>query len=138
MLDEIKQYIKKCPFLKNGKINVNYLSEKAVRYSVEAVPCRPIIRQYVDGGSLRQYIFVFASREFYDEEVLENMKTAKFYEDFSDWLETMSEKNILPEIDGCTATRVETLSTGYVYDASERNARFQVQCRLIYYKNHIK
>ncbi len=134
MLDAIKKFIKKCPLLKGGKVNVNYLSEKPMHYSVEAVPCRPVIKEYVDGGSMRQYIFVFASRELYDGEEIENIKSAEFYDDFSAWLEECSANKNLPEIKGVKSLRLEVLSSGYVYDTDERFARFQMQCRLIYKK----
>ncbi len=132
MLKEIKDFIKKCPCLKGKSVKANYLSSKPMTYSVEAVPCRPVIREYVDGGSLRQYLFVFASREVYDGEEIENINTAEFYEDFSAWLEECSKNRVLPEIPEGKSIRVEVLSFGYLFESDARYARFQMQCRLIY------
>lgn len=132
MLSEIKSFLKKCPCLHGKKVKANYLSEKPMTYSVEAVPCRPVIKEYVDGGSLRQYIFVFASREVYDGEEIENIKTAQFYEDFAAWLEECSREKLLPEISEGKSLKIEVLSFGYLYESDARFARFQMQCRLIY------
>lgn len=132
MIKEIKNFIKKCPCLHGRKVKTNYLSDKPMTYSIEAVPCRPVIKEYVDGGSLRQYLFVFASREVYDGEEIENINTAEFYEDFSAWLEKCSKNKVLPEIAEGKSIRVEVLSFGYLFESDARYARFQMQCRLIY------
>lgn len=134
MLNEIKSFIKKCPCLKGKSVKANYLSEKPMTYSVEAVPCTPVIKEYVDGGSLRQYIFVFASRELYDGEEIENIKTAQFYEDFAAWLEECSKNKNLPDIPEGKSHKIEILSFGYLYESDARYARFQMQLRLVYRK----
>jgi len=121
--------------LKSGKINVNYLGEKPVRYTIDAVPTGPIIKNYTDGGSLRQYVFVFASREYYDQDVLENMETARFYENFAAWIEEQDDKKKLPKVvQGMHAVAVQVLTNGYAYNVDTGYARFQIQCRLIYKK----
>ena len=34
---------------------------------------------------------------------------------------------------GCTAQSLEPVSIGYLYNATATEARYQIQCRLIYY-----
>ena len=63
MIEEIRDFLKREGLLKNGKIGVNYLSEKPLHYTVDEVPTDPVIKRYTDGGSLRQCLFVIASRE---------------------------------------------------------------------------
>lgn len=135
IIDSVRTFLKTCPLLKGGKINVNYLGEKPARYSVDTVPTDPVIKKYASGDSLRQFLFVFASRECYDENELENMDTAKFYEEFGAWIEEQEKNGVYPELaDGLRPARIEVLTSGYLFDSDERTARFQIQCRLIYYK----
>lgn len=135
IIDGVRAYLKACPLLKGGKINVNYLGEKPTRYSIDNVPADPIVKKYASGDTMRQFLFVFASRECYDADELANMDTTKFYEEFGAWLEAQDKKGNYPELpEGLRPARVEVLTTGYLFDNSERTARFQIQCRLIYYK----
>ena len=60
-----------------------------------------------------------------------------FYEDFSDWLDEQTKSGNLPIMrEGLTPTKIEAISSGYLFDVSGdlSNARYQIQCRLIYDK----
>lgn len=136
ILDSIRNYIKTCPFLKNGVINANYLSEKAESYTVDSIPCAPTVKKYVDGGSIRQFVFILASREYYTANVLENLNVNKFYEEFQGWIESQNAKGNLPVLkDGLSPLEITVLSSGYLAGEGEKTARYQIQCRLIYYMN---
>lgn len=136
MIDNIREYLKTCPYLKNGKINVDYLGEAPVRYTIDAVPSPAVLKHYAGGDTLRQFVFVFASREYYGQEVLQNMQNNSFYESFAAWLEEQSEAGELPSLEsGKTAQSMEALTSGYLYDGDTDNARYQIQCRLVYYQS---
>lgn len=56
-----------CPLLdEDGKVRVNFLGETPIEYVIEEVPAEPIVKRYVDGSSIRQVLFIFASRDEYD------------------------------------------------------------------------
>lgn len=133
LIESIRNFILKCPFLKDGPLNVDYTSFAPREYSIDGVPVEPIIKRYVDGGSVRQYNFVFSSVEVYGEDTLNNMANSGFYEDFAAWLETCSEERDLPVMDeGKTPIKIEALNTGYLFDSTTEAGRYQIQCRLIY------
>ena len=135
IIDAIKTFIENnCPLVSGKKINVNYLGEKPQRYTIESVPSTPIIKKYSDGGTQRQYLWVFSSRENYDAEARENLNIARFYEEFSSWIEEQNKNKNLPLLDGATPLRLEVLTSGYLFRANTDTARYQIQCRLIYYK----
>lgn len=135
IIDNIREFIKECPLLENDKINVNYLGGDTVSYTIEQVPTNPLIKRYSDGGKQKQVLFIFASRENYDEDVLENMDVAKFYEEFAEWIEEQNESGNLPVLDGGMISQaMETLTSGYLINSEDRTARFQIQLRLVYYK----
>lgn len=111
MIEAIKEFIAKCPLLKDGKINVDYLGNEVSDYSIEIVPAEVVIQKYLDGSEDRQLVCVFASRASYSEDVIQNILNSKFYEEFSEWIETQNDNGILPEIDGiesieCTSPRI--------------------------------
>ena len=139
MIEEIRDYLKKSGLLKNGRIGVNYLSETPLHYTVEQIPCDPVIRQYTDGGSLRQCLFVIASREDFTPEIAENLAISRFYEELAEEFERRSDEKKLPVLSNPALIpyRLEALSTGYLLSNDQRTARFQIQCRLIYRREHL-
>lgn len=137
MIDEIKQFISTCPLLSDKYINVNYLSDKKATYSIETVPSNSVIKTYADGGKLCQELFVLASRELYSASSKENSAVMKFYEDFSAWIEEQDKKRNLPVLSlPCTAHGIEVLTSQYLYDIGNNDARYQIQCRFTYYKDY--
>ena len=136
IIESVKKYIESCPLLEGFKsLCVDYLPEKTDTYSIEGIPAQTVIRSYVDGSTERQFVFVFAARLFYSEEIRNNIENSGFYEAFADWLEEQSEAGNLPELpSGKTASKIEAMSSGYLFDIAGdlSNARYQIQCRLIY------
>lgn len=135
IIERLKEFFEECPLLKNGHINVNYLGAGKSDYSIESVPAEPVVRRYVDGPELRQYVFVFASREFYDGDGRQNTETARFFEDLAAWIEERNGSGALPLLGGgLKALKMEVRSGGYVLSGQSGMARYQLQCRLIYRK----
>lgn len=136
MIESIRNYMCSCPLLKDGCfLRVDFLGNEPTEYVIETVPTNRIIKRYVDGGSLREYLFIFASREYYSSDVLQNLENSGFYEDFAEWIESQNAKGIYPDMGrGKSACGIEALSNGYMFDATENEARYQIQCRIIYYQ----
>lgn len=135
MIESIRSFFCACPYLADGKMSVDYLGADPTGYTIDAVPSSGIVKQYTDGGTLRQFVFVFASREYYGESVLRQLTNIGFYENLARWIEEQSEAGNLPKPgEGFAPQKMEILSTGYLFDAEEKNARYQMQCRLIYYE----
>lgn len=139
IIDGLRTYIRKCPALrkynKAVKVNVDYLEDKPTTYSIEEVPSDVVIQKYVDGSSKRQYVFVFASRESYSEDVIDNINNSGFYEDFAEWLEEQTNNDNLPFIgDDKEVLKIEAVTNGYAFKTDVDTARYQIQCRMIYMK----
>lgn len=138
IIESIKNFILTCPFLDElKKVNVDFLPENADTYSIEEVPTEVIRKRYIDGSSERQFIFVFASRLRYNDEIRNNISNSGFFEDFQQWLEDCTDNDIFPNMPkGMTPFKIEAMSNGYLFDISGNSefARYQIQCRLIYDK----
>ena len=131
IIKAIREYIEKCPYLHAGKIGVDYL-ENEMAYSIEPSPVSPKDTNFIDDTGIKQFAFIFASRESYGQETIQNILNTEFYEDFSNWIEENDMNGILPEIDGIET--IECLSTGYAYQTGIDTARYQIQLRITYYK----
>lgn len=139
IIDALRNYIRNCPHLDTFnnaiKVNVNYLEGNPDTYSIEEVPINPIVRKYVNGDRIRQYAFIFTSREPYGIDVLQNIDNSGFYEKFADWIENNNDKGIFPLLDnGLEPLAIEVTSTGYAFAVTEDTAQFQIQLRLKYLK----
>lgn len=135
IIDALEKYFIGCELLKDGALRVDYLGEKPVEYTIEVLPCDPVVKRYLGGSTIRQYLFAFGSREFYSQERLQNIQNSAFYERLADWVETKSMSGVLPELpDGMEAQQLEVVSSGYLFDGSMTNARYQIQLRLLYFK----
>ncbi|MDU1279215.1 MAG: chloramphenicol resistance protein [Clostridium sp.] len=139
IIDALRNYIRTCQHLDTFnnavKVNVNYLEGSTDTYSIEEVPTEPILKKYVNGDSVRQYIFIFTSRESYGADVLQNIDNSGFYEKFADWIESNNDNEIFPVLDNeLEPLEIKVTSTGYVIDVNEDTARYQIQLRLKYFK----
>lgn len=134
IIESVRDFIAGCPYMNEyDALLVNRLEGDVASYSIEPVPCDPIVKRYVNGQTLRRYEFHLASTEAYTIEVLDQISNSAFYEHFADWLERCSRARILPNLgDGKMATKIEALTPGYLATANESTARYVIQCRLTY------
>lgn len=134
MIDKLRNYFFELGIIdENSNINVDYLSNEPIQYVIEPIPVEPIIKPYKDGGSLRQFVFQFGSREYFGADVVQNMANTEFYENFSALIEDNNKKGVLPDIDGIQS--IECLSNGTINEDNTDNAKYVIQMRIIYYKD---
>ena len=117
------------------RVNVNYLEENTDTYSIEEVPVEPIVKKYINGDSIRQYAFIFTSREPYGVDVLTNIDNSGFYEKLADEIEKNNNNEIFPLLgDGLEPLEIKVTSTGYAFAVTEDTAQYQINLRLKYLK----
>lgn len=138
---QVREFVKSCPFLVefNKGIGVDHLGVDDTSYMISPVPAKKILKSYIDGSSDRQYVFVFASREAYGPDVVQNLENIGFYEQFEGWLEECALEKALPDLgEGKNAKKIEAQSTGYLYNTEVGRGVYQIQCRLVYYQERSK
>lgn len=132
LIDSIRKYIMTCPFLNDGRVNVDYIGTD-MGYSIDPLPCDPIVQRYMDGGAKKQFQFAFTSQEEYDQDARINIENSGFFQAFDEWLEEQTFNGNLPSLeDGKVPAIIETLNSGYLYDVNGVNAKYRIECRLIY------
>lgn len=136
IIEAIREYIGNmdCMATFENAINVNYLGGESDNFSIEEVPVNPILKKYLDGSSIRQFEFVFCSREPYGAEVLQQIENSTFYEDFANEIEEKNNNDILPTLDNMEAMSLEITSNAYTVSVTEDTAMYQINLNLKYYK----
>lgn len=138
IIEEIREFIKTCPHLKTYnnalRINVNYLDEDPTSYSIEEIPCKPVLKKYVDGSTVNQYQFVFCSRESYSSDILDNIDNSGFYENFAEWINQKNRAKDLPNIEGIISINVVT--NGYLVQTTEDKCRYQIDLMITYLRRN--
>lgn len=133
LIECIRNYILRFPELKDGYLLVDILGDKPIEYTIETVPCAPVVRKYTDGSCMKQFLFIFASREFFSEDVAQNIENLGFYEKFEDWIKEQNDEGILPDLGADREpVSIEVLTGGYAFEADTNSARYQIQLRLTY------
>ena len=63
-----------------------------------------------------------------------NIENSGFYQGLQEWLEESSDDRELPELanEKQHTIAIETLNSGYLYDAEANLATYRIECRLIY------
>ena len=137
IIEAIRDYIANMDCMKtfDNAINVNYLDSEIDSFSIEEIPCNPVVKKYVDGSSVRQFQFVFCSREPYGAEILQNIENSNFYEDFANEIELKNSKDILPNIDGIKS--IEVTSNAHTVSVTEDTSMYQINLNLKYLKGVI-
>lgn len=136
IIESIRNFIKECPHLKEFegavRIGVDYLNKDSTTYSIEKIPCTPVLKKYLDGSMKKQEQFIFSSRESYGQDVFNNLENINFYEKFSKWVEEKNENCELPLLDGKESESLEVTSNGYAFQTDIDKAQYQIQMKLIY------
>ena len=132
LIECIRNFIMTFPELRDGCFMIDYLSEKPIEYAVIAVPCERIFKKYTDGGCIKQFLFLFASREFYSADINQLIENSAFYEHFENWIADTEPETLDQFLDGRNAVSLDILTGGYAFDEEADTAQYQIQLRLLY------
>lgn len=135
IIEHLSEYFGRCPPIAEGVLRADYLGSEENDFTLESVPCDPILKRYVDGSTLRQYLFIIGTRQAYGEDTLQNIANSGLCERIFAWIEAMNAVSRLPTLPpGMTAQKLEGISTAYLLDEDSQSfaARYQIQCRLTY------
>lgn len=135
IIESVRTFLSTCPLLSGGVLNIDFLPEEAASYSVDVVPVAPVIKQYVDGSSVRRFAFVLSTRATYGEYARQQIDNLAFFDQLSDWLYLQNRLKNFPVLDtGLQAQKLEVTTSGYILQANTETARYQIQCCLTYFQ----
>lgn len=134
LIQAVRDYFVNCPLLEQNRIlGIDRLGTDPMEYSIDILPCEPVIKKYVDGSEVRQLEFTFGSREAYGRDVIQNLMNSAFYEQFSDWVWQNDRDEIYPDFGAHRKVRsMEVISSAYALEVTEKTSRYQIQLRITY------
>ena len=127
-IELIRDFIQTCPYLKNGKVNVDYIKDKAQSYSIDETASTTILARFADGGTRNQILFDFSIQANFS--VLENIKNSKFCDDFTNWIKEQDKIENLPQIDGICWIRCT--GRGTILQTTETTAIYVIPMQVVY------
>ena len=134
IISALQTYLKTYSGLKSGAPTwVDFLGANNTEYSIVPLPGEKISEEFVDGGSEREFPFMFQAMESTADDA-ERLETNGFFEALSDWFETQTEDGVLPILStGKTATAIEAVTWGYLSEQGESSTGiYAIQCKLTY------
>lgn len=137
MIDSIRTYIAKCPYLNEyARLNVDYLMDEVETYSVnESAGYNPIEFEDILGNQTKQFIFNFDSKLHWNSEIQNNIDNSKFFENFRNWLEENNRKGVYPQLGEYeTPFFIGAETNGYIFATNADEAIYRIQCKLEYTK----
>ncbi len=127
-MELIKEFIETCPYLKNGKVNVDYIKDKPQSYSIDETPVDPVLQNFADGGRRIQIQFDFSIQANFS--VLENIKNSKFCDDFTTWIKEQDKIGNLPKIGGICW--IKCIGRGTILQTTETTAIYVIPMQVVY------
>lgn len=137
VVQAVRDFIKQCPYLPEyyKSLNVDYQGDEVGSYMIETTPADPWVKRYLNGTGIKQFPFVFSSKEIHTEDVRENINNSGFYEHFSEWLDECTRNGVFPDLEGNRkAVKIFTTTSGYVYDTDNGTAQYVIQCNFHYFQ----
>lgn len=137
MIEAIRSYIQSCPAIQESshRVNVDWLDKKAKSLAIETTPMQPIVKSYINGDAIKQFGFIIATRSAYSQDLQQNTANVALFEAIAKWLKQQSISGNLPDLgDGKQVQKIEALTDGYAYQTDIDTARYQMQCRVVYYE----
>lgn len=131
-IELIEEFIETCPYLKNGKIDVDYLKGDINSYSIITSQLEPILTKYRGGGSLRQIGFDFIVQAPASSRNIDNLANSKFGENFINWIEEQDDKRNLPKIPN--VQHIQCISPSYILQRTSTQATYAIQMKCTYYQ----
>lgn len=127
-MELIKEFIETCPYLKKGKVNVDYIRDNPQSYSIDETPVEPVLVNFRDGGRRLQIQFDFSIQANFS--ILENIKNSKFCDDFTDWIYEQDKTGNLPKIDNICW--IKCLGRGTIQQTTENTAIYVIPMQIAY------
>jgi peptidoglycan hydrolase-like protein with peptidoglycan-binding domain len=123
----------------NFLFGVDYMGEKNTGYAIFMLPTEISISTDILGETYideRQHLdFALVSSDTYGQEVLQNLQNLGFFDDVTKWIYEQNRVRNLPVITEGTVQMILPVSTGALVEANANVGRYQIQCRLTYYRS---
>lgn len=135
--ERLRNWFRTCPaILKGNRFRVDYVAEKPTEYAIYAVPSTLRYHENILGEEVPDDIqtqnFIFASKEPYGADIIQNLANLGFHQAVTDWVLDQNAAQNFPEWnDGRIKSIVPTL-TAYPAQVGSDAAKYQIQLKITY------
>ena len=112
------------------QINANMLSNEVDNYSLDKIPTRTEVEQWIIGPSVKKDVYTFRSRVSYSQDVINNLLNVGFFEMFERKIKENNNNGILPDIENIE--KIECLNCGALKNTETNTAVFEIQIQVTY------
>lgn len=127
-MEIIKEFIETCPYLENGKVNLDFIDSDPQSYSLDETPVDPVLNEFRDGGKRLQIQFDFSIQANFS--TLENIKNSKFCDNFINWIYIQNNMENLPKIEGIDW--IKCLGRGTITQTTDTAAIYSIPMQVAY------
>lgn len=118
---------------------MDYLTEDPTEYAIYTSPSTLKYKTDILGNvqftPLQEINFVFASRESYGRDVLQNLQNLGFFQEVINWMILQNETKNFPAIAEGAVVSILPSTTQFLFSAGSDTGLYQIQCKLIYRRN---
>lgn len=137
IMEQLRAFFLKFPEMQKRSLGIDCLSSHPESFSIDSVPCETVVTHYMDGSTVRRFLFTISSRCYFGSDLEQQRENLEFFEDLEGWLFQNSMLGNLPELGGGKTVRALTVtSSAYPIEVAESSdgtlARYQMSFELIY------
>ena len=135
--EHLRTWFRSCPALaKDSRFRMDYLADSPTEYALYGVPSQINYRENILGEEIPADIqtinYIFAGRESYGKDVVQNLANLAFYESVANWILAQNAERNFPTInEGRVKSIVPTL-TAYPVQVGSDVAKYQIQIKITY------
>lgn len=135
--EKLREWFRECPvIIKGNRFRTDYLSDQPTEYGIMSSPSVLRSHENILGQTILDDLqiqnFIFASREPYGADVVQNMATLVFYQDVMEWIVDQNNEGNFPEWDGGTVLSILPTLTAYPAQVGSDAAKYQLQIQVTY------
>lgn len=135
--DALREWFRSCPALApDSRFRLDYLAENPTEYALYAVPSTLSYQENVLGEEVPLPIqtvnYIFASRENYGADVIENLANLGFYDEVVLWIWEQNRIRNFPKLVYGTCRSVLPTLTAYPSEVGSAAAKYQIQIKIVY------
>lgn len=112
------------------QINAYMLSDKVDNYSLDKIPVKTEVEEWIIGNVIHRDVFSFRSRMAYSQDTINNLKNIGFFERFERIIKSNNDEGILPDIEGIES--IECLNSGTMRNNETNTSEFDIQIQITY------
>ncbi len=135
IMEAIRTYFAACPILPQGPLEVDFLGAEPGSFAILPQGGGGCLRRYADGSGLFAYDFAFAARVDGAAGTQEALRRNAFFRELATWIARENALGNLPHLPGtCVPQTLTVTRLGHPAEAGDRQARYEMTCRLTYYQ----